>query len=52
MEEGKAKKTRKRKLTPEENKALNASKPSRNKSVEAARRLKSGFIIYDPAFRL
>ena len=43
---------RKKKLTPEENRALNASIPSGNKYTEAARRLKGSFIVYDPNFML
>ena len=43
---------RKKKLTPEENRALNASLPAGNKYVEAARRHKGSFIVYDPNFML
>jgi len=43
---------RKRKLTPEENRALNAAMPSRNKYTEAARKHQGSFIIYDPHFML
>ncbi len=41
---------RKKTLTPEENRALNAAMPARNKSIEAFRRNKGAFIIYDPTF--
>ncbi|MBR2237213.1 MAG: hypothetical protein IJ887_04965 [Prevotella sp.] len=44
--------SKKKKLTPEENRALNASLPAGNKYVEAARRLKGSFIVYDPNFML
>ena len=44
--------SRKRKLTQEENRALNASIPSGNKYTEAARRLKGSFVVYDPNFML
>lgn len=43
---------RKKKLTPEENRALNASLPAGNKYVEAARKHKGSFIVYDPNFML
>jgi len=43
---------RKRKLTPEENRALNAAMPSGNKYTEAARKHQGSFIIYDPHFML
>ena len=43
---------RRRKLTPEENRALNASIPSGNKYTEAARMHKGSFIVYDPNFML
>jgi len=48
----KTKRARKKKLTPEENRVLNASIPSGNKYTEAARRLKGSFIVYDPNFML
>lgn len=41
---------RKRKLTPEENRALNIAMPSRNRSIEAFRRNKGAFIVNDPTF--
>lgn len=43
-------KSRKKKLTIEERRAINAAKPARNKYVEAARKFQGSFIIYDPAF--
>ena len=44
--------SRRRKLTPEENRALNAAMPAGNKYVEAARKHKGSFIVYDPNFML
>lgn len=44
--------TRRRKLTPEENRALNAAMPARNKYTEAARKHQGSFIVYDPHFML
>jgi hypothetical protein len=44
--------SRKRKLTPEENRALNAAMPSGNKYTEAARMHQGSFIVYDPKFML
>ncbi|MBR4533672.1 MAG: hypothetical protein IKO85_03905 [Bacteroidaceae bacterium] len=41
---------RRRKLTPEENRALNVAMPAGNKSIEAFRRNKGAFIVYDPTF--
>ena len=43
---------RRRKLTPEENRALNAAMPAGNKYVEAARKHKGSFIVYDPSFMI
>lgn len=43
---------KKKKLTPEENRALNAAMPSRNKYTEAARKHQGSFIVYDPNFML
>ena len=45
-------KRRKRKLTPEENRALNVAMPARNKYVEAARKHQGMFVVYDPNFML
>ena len=42
--------SRRRKLTPEENRALNAAMPAKNKSIEAFRRNKGAFVINDPTF--
>ena len=42
--------SRRRKLTPEENRALNAAMPAGNRSIEAFRRNKGAFIVYDPTF--
>jgi len=44
--------SRKRKLTPEENRALNAAMPAGNKYTEAARKHQGSFIVYDPHFML
>ena len=44
--------SRRRKLTPEENRALNAAMPARNKYTEAARKHQGSFIVYDPKFML
>lgn len=44
--------SRKRKLTPEENRALNSAMPTRNKYTEAARKHQGSFIVYDPNFML
>lgn len=52
METTKTTRRKKRKLTPEENRALNAAMPSRNKYVEAARKHQGSFIVYDPNFML
>ena len=41
---------RRKKLTPEENRALNVAMPARNKSIEAFRKNKGAFIVYDPTF--
>ena len=46
------KKNKKRKLTEEERRAVNAAKPAGNKYMEAARKYKGSFIVYDPAFML
>ncbi|MCH5179429.1 MAG: hypothetical protein J1F13_07095 [Prevotellaceae bacterium] len=46
------KNSKKKKLTPEETRAINAAQPARNKFVEAARKSQGNFIIYDPAFML
>jgi UDP-N-acetylmuramyl tripeptide synthase len=43
---------RKKKLTPEENRVLNAAMPSGNKYTEAARKHQGSFIVYDPHFML
>lgn len=43
---------RRKKLTPEENRALNAAMPAGNKYVEAARKHQGSFIVYDPNFML
>lgn len=43
---------RKKKLTPEENRALNAAMPANNRYVEAARRHQGSFVVYDPNFML
>lgn len=50
MEEKRKIVRRKRKLTPEENRALNVAMPAGNKSIEAFRRNKGAFIVYDPTF--
>ena len=42
--------SRRRKLTPEENRALNVAMPARNKSIEAFRQNKGAFIVNDPTF--
>jgi hypothetical protein len=42
--------SRRRKLTPEENRALNAAMPAKNKSIEAFRRNKGAFVVNDPTF--
>lgn len=42
--------SRRRKLTPEENRALNAAMPARNKSIEAFRINRGAFIVNDPTF--
>ena len=41
---------RRKKLTPEENRALNVAMPAGNKSIEAFRKNKGAFIVYDPTF--
>ena len=46
------KNSKKKKLTPEETRAINAAQPARNKFVEAARKFKGSIVIYDPAFML
>jgi hypothetical protein len=43
---------RRKKLTPEENRALNAAMPAGNKYTEAARKHQGSFIVYDPNFML
>lgn len=40
---------RKRRLTPEENRAINAAKPALNRSMQAARAHKGELKVYDPA---
>lgn len=42
--------SRRRKLTPEENRALNVAMPAKNKSIEAFRRNKGAFVVNDPTF--
>lgn len=37
-------------MTREEVRVYNASQPAGNKSMEAARRLKSKVVVYDPNF--
>lgn len=39
-----------KKLTVEERRAINMSKPAGNKYVEAARRNQNSFVVYDPHF--
>lgn len=46
----KRKRVSRRKLTPEENRALNVAMPAMNKSIEAFRRNKGAFIVNDPTF--
>ncbi len=43
---------RRKKLTPEERKAINAAKPARNKYVEAARRHQGEVWVKDPMLML
>lgn len=45
-------KRRTRKLTPEERRAINSAKPAGNKYMEAFRKNKGSFIVYDPAYML
>ena len=42
--------SRKRKLTPEENRALNVAMPAKNRSIEAFRKNKGAFVVNDPTF--
>ena len=39
---------KRKKLTPEENRALNVAMPSRNRSIEAFRRNRGAIIVHDP----
>ena len=41
-----------RKLSVEERRAINAAKPTGNKYMDAFRRNKGSFIVYDPAYML
>jgi len=41
-----------RKLTVEERKAINSLKPACNKYMEAFRKNRGSFIVYDPAYML
>ena len=50
VKETKRKRVSRRKLTPEENRALNVAMPAMNKSIEAFRRNKGAFIVNDPTF--
>ena len=43
---------RKRKLTPEENRALNIAIKPQNRFMEAALKHQGSFIVYDPNFML
>lgn len=43
---------KKRKLTKEETRAINAAKPALNRSMQAARRLKGRIKVYDPQFMI
>ena len=43
---------RARALTPAENRVINSQKPARNKSMQAARRLKGNIIVYDPQYKI
>ncbi len=45
-------KTKKRKLTPEENKAINSAKPTRNKSMSAFRAHQGEVWVKDPMLLL
>ena len=44
--------SRRRKLTPEENRVKNSSLKPQNKYVEAALKHQGSFIVYDPNFML
>lgn len=45
-------KSRKKKLTIEERRAINAAKPARNKYMAAFEKFQGSIMIYDPAFML
>ena len=47
-----ADKRRKKKLTIEERRAINAAKPARNKYMAAFEKFQGSIMIYDPAFML
>ena len=48
MEATKKTMRRRKKLTQEENRALNVAMPSRNRSIEAFRRNRGAIIVHDP----
>ena len=52
METTNKRKKKTRKHTLEERRAINAAKPSGNKYIEAFRKNKGSFIVYDPAYML
>ena len=46
------KRRKNRKLTDEERKAINSAKPAGNKYMEAFRKNRGSFTVYDPAYML